>query len=50
VLGEDILIIKGIQTISKRGIEKEQLLSDIQHMKDHGKVFEPKIGEIKYVF
>jgi hypothetical protein len=30
--------------------EMELLLSDIQHMKDRGKVFEPKIGEIKYVF
>ncbi len=48
--GRGASIEKVVSEAVKRGIEKEQLLSDIQHMKDRGEVFEPKKDEIRYAF
>ncbi len=41
---------KVVSEAVKRGVDKEQLLNDIQHMKDRGEAYEPTTGEIKYVF
>jgi len=48
--GRGASIEKVVSEAIKRGIDKEQLISDIQHMKDRGEAYEPKTGEIKYVF
>jgi len=40
---------KVISLAVSKGIDREQVLNDIQHMKFHGYVYEPKIGEIAYV-
>ncbi len=48
--GRGAKIEKVMSEAVKRGIDKEQLLNDIQHMKDRGEVYEPKTGEIKYIF
>jgi len=43
-------IEKVVYEAAKRRIDKEQVLCDFQHLKMQGEVYEPKIGEIKYVF
>ncbi len=43
-------IEKVISEAAKRGIDKEQVLCDIQHLKTRGEAYEPKTGEITYVF
>jgi DNA replicative helicase MCM subunit Mcm2 (Cdc46/Mcm family) len=37
-----------VSSAAVRGIEREQVLNDIQHLKFKGYVYEPKIGEIRY--
>lgn len=41
-------IEKVVSEATVRGIEREQVLNDIQHLKFEGYVYEPKTGEIKY--
>ncbi len=48
--GSGASIEKVMSEAEKRGIDKEQLLSDFQHLKMQGEVYEPKSGEIRYVF
>ena len=48
--GRGASIEKVVSEAIKRGIDKEQLISDMQHMKERGEAYEPKTGEIKYVF
>jgi hypothetical protein len=43
-------IEKVLSEAMKRGIDKEQLLCDFQHLKVNGEIYEPKSGEIRYVF
>ncbi len=39
-----------VSEAEKKGIDKEQVFCDFQHLKMRGEVYEPKTGEIKYVF
>ena len=39
---------KVVAEADKRGVNREQVLNDIQHLKLEGYVYEPKMGEIKY--
>ena len=48
--GSGASIEKVVSEAEKRGIDKEQLLYDFQHLKMKGIVYEPKSGEIRYVF
>jgi len=48
--GSGASIEKVVSEAAKRGIDKEQILCDFQHLKMQGDVYEPKTGEIKYVF
>ena len=48
--GSGASIEKVLSEAEKKGIDKEQLLCDFQHLKMQGEVYEPKSGEIKYVF
>jgi DNA replicative helicase MCM subunit Mcm2 (Cdc46/Mcm family) len=48
--GRGASIEKVVSEAAKRGIDKEQILCDFQHLKMQGEVYEPKTGEIKYVF
>jgi DNA replicative helicase MCM subunit Mcm2 (Cdc46/Mcm family) len=48
--GRGANIEKVVSEAIMRGIDKEELLSDIQHMKDRGEVYEPKKNEIRYAF
>ncbi len=48
--GSGASIEKVTSEAEKRGIDKEQLLCDFQHLKMQGEVYEPKSGEIRYVF
>jgi hypothetical protein len=41
---------KVISEAAKSGVDREQVLSDIQHMKVRGEAYEPKSDEIMYVF
>ncbi|SNQ62015.1 hypothetical protein MNV_560061 [Candidatus Methanoperedens nitroreducens] len=41
---------KVVSEAEKRGIDKEQVLCDFQHLKMQGEVYESKSGEIRYVF
>lgn len=43
-------IEKIVSEAVKRGIDRDQVLSDIQHLKVRGEAYEPKTGEIRYVF
>jgi hypothetical protein len=40
--GSGASIEKVVSKAEKRGIDKEQLLCDFQHLKMHGDVYEPK--------
>jgi hypothetical protein len=48
--GSGASIEKVVSEAEKRGIDKEQLLCDFQHLKMLGEIYEPKSGEIRYVF
>jgi hypothetical protein len=48
--GRGASIEKVVSEAVKRGIDKEEILSDFQRLKMQGEVYEPKMGEIKYVF
>ncbi|KAF5412840.1 MAG: hypothetical protein C5S47_00600 [Candidatus Methanogasteraceae archaeon] len=37
-----------ISEADERGLDREQTLNDIQHLKSEGYVYEPKSGEIRY--
>ncbi len=43
-------IEKVVAEATKKGIDRDQILSDIQHLKVQGEAYEPKRGEIRYVF
>jgi hypothetical protein len=47
--GRGASIEKVVFEAAVRGIEREQVLNDIQHLKFEGYVYEPKDGEIRYV-
>ena len=47
--GSGARIEKVVSEAEKRGIDKEQILYDFQHLKMQGNVYEPKSGEIRYV-
>ena len=47
--GNGASIEKVVSEAEKRGIDKEQILYDFQHLKMQGNVYEPKSGEIRYV-
>lgn len=46
--GRGARIEKVVSEAVGRGIVREQVLNDIQHLKFEGYVYEPKNGEIKY--
>ncbi len=46
--GRGASIEKVVSEAAVRGIEREQVLNDIQHLKFEGYAYEPKNGEIKY--
>jgi hypothetical protein len=48
--GSGASIEKVVSEAENRGIDKEQVLYDFQHLKMRGNVYEPKSGEIRYVF
>ncbi len=48
--GRGASIQKVVSEAEKRGIDKEQVLCDFQHLKMQGEVYESKSGEIRYVF
>jgi hypothetical protein len=48
--GRGASIEKVISEAANKGIDKEQILCDFQHLKMQGEIYEPKTGEIKYVF
>jgi len=48
--GRGVSIEKVVFEVGNRGIDKEQVLCDFEHLKMRGEVYEPKIGEIKYAF
>jgi hypothetical protein len=48
--GRGASIEKVVSEAAKRGIDKEQVLCDFQHLKMRGEVYEPKTGEIRCVF
>ncbi len=48
--GSGANIEKVVYEAEKRGIDKEQILCDFQHLKMQGEVYEPKLGEIRYAF
>lgn len=48
--GRGANIEKVVAEAAKRGINRDQVISDIQHLKVHGEAYEPKTGEIRYVF
>ncbi|MDO8726051.1 MAG: hypothetical protein Q7J35_08285, partial [Candidatus Methanoperedens sp.] len=48
--GSGASIEKVVSEAEKRGIDQEQILYDFQHLKMQGNVYEPKSGEIRYVF
>ncbi len=48
--GRGASIEKVVSEAAKRGVDKEQVLCDIQHLKGQGEAYEPKNGEITYVF
>lgn len=48
--GRGASIEKVVSEAAKKGIDKEQILCDFQHLKMQGEVYEPETGEIKYVF
>ncbi len=48
--GRGASIEKIVSEAAKKGIDKEQVLCDFQHLKMQGEVYEPKTGEIKYAF
>jgi len=48
--GRGATIEKVISEAGKKGIDREQVLGDIEHLKVRGEAYEPKSGEIKYVF
>ncbi|MBU4492699.1 MAG: hypothetical protein KKD69_09600, partial [Euryarchaeota archaeon] len=48
--GRGASIEKVISEAAKRGIDKEDVLEYIGHLKFQGEAYEPKNGEIRYVF
>jgi hypothetical protein len=48
--GRGASIEKVVSEAEKRGIDKEQVLCDFQYLKMQGEVYEPRSGEIRYVF
>jgi DNA replicative helicase MCM subunit Mcm2 (Cdc46/Mcm family) len=48
--GRGAKIEKVVSEAVKRGINREQVLCDFQHLKMRGEVYEPKTDEIRYVF
>jgi hypothetical protein len=48
--GRGASVEKVVSEAAKRGIDKEQVLCDFEHLKVRGEVYEPKIGEIRYAF
>ena len=48
--GKGASIEKVVSEAAKKGIDREQVLGDIERLKVRGEVYEPKSDEIKYVF
>jgi Putative transposase len=48
--GRGASIEKVVSEAVKRGVDEEQVLCSIQHLKDHGEAYETKKGEIRYAF
>lgn len=48
--GRGASIEKVVSEAAKRGVDMELVLCDIQHLKGQGEAYEPKNGEITYVF
>jgi hypothetical protein len=48
--GRGASIEKVLSEAAKIGIDREQVLGDIEHLKFQGEVYEPRSGEIRYVF
>ena len=48
--GRGANIEKVISEAARKGIDREHVLENIEHLKFQGEVYEPKNGEIKYLF
>jgi DNA replicative helicase MCM subunit Mcm2 (Cdc46/Mcm family) len=48
--GREASIEKVVSEAAKRGIDKERVLCDFEHLKMRGEVYESKTGEIRYAF
>jgi hypothetical protein len=48
--GRGASIEKVVSEAVKRGVDEEQVLCSIQHLKDQGEAYEPKTGVIRYAF
>ncbi|MDP2845061.1 MAG: hypothetical protein Q8N79_03170 [Candidatus Methanoperedens sp.] len=48
--GRGASIEKVVSEVVKRGVDEEQVLCSIQHLKDQGEAYETKKGEIRYAF